>query len=147
MIRKKAAAAAFFDANKLRRGAFIDNKNSRVYNSENNTGKNAYKEDICMQVIYCQGCGSTSFVEKEGYRVCQYCGAKALIQERVPVQSYTTVVYKNVPSCPVSSSIDLTDDVTRLLMKCKSDPRNARKYANLILDIDSDNTEAMKYLK
>lgn len=44
------------------------------------------------------------------------------------------------------SDISLGNDVNELLMKCKTDPRNARKYANLILDIDPYNEEALKYI-
>ena len=39
------------------------------------------------------------------------------------------------------------DDVAELLRKCRENPARARKYANLILDIDPDNPEALKYLK
>ena len=41
----------------------------------------------------------------------------------------------------------LDDDVAKLLRKCRENPARARKYANLILDIDPDNPEALKYLK
>ena len=40
----------------------------------------------------------------------------------------------------------MDDDVERLLQKCRTDRRNARKYANLVLDIDPTNQEALKYL-
>ena len=43
--------------------------------------------------------------------------------------------------------IGLDDDVAELLRKCRENPARARKYANLILDIDPDNPEALKYLK
>ena len=99
-----------------------------------------------MQVIHCQSCGASMFVEQGGYSVCQYCGAKYVIQSSTPIISSSTVIYKTTTAHPVSSSIDLVDDVSRLLQKCKTDHRNARKYANLILDIDPDNKEALKYL-
>ena len=42
--------------------------------------------------------------------------------------------------------VSLEDDVQQLLQKCKMNPANARRYANLILEIDPNNKEAMKYL-
>lgn len=44
------------------------------------------------------------------------------------------------------SQISINSDVENLLQKCRIDRKNARKYANLILDIDPDNEEARKYL-
>ncbi len=38
------------------------------------------------------------------------------------------------------------DDVARLLAKCEAEPARARKYANLVLDIDPDNAQALRYL-
>ncbi len=46
-----------------------------------------------------------------------------------------------------TSYIALDDDVQMLLIKCHNDPTQANKYANLILDIDPNNKEAIKYLK
>ena len=45
-----------------------------------------------------------------------------------------------------NSSIALEEDIAVLLKKCREDPKNARKYANLVLDIDPGNAEAKKYL-
>ena len=42
--------------------------------------------------------------------------------------------------------ISLQSDIELLLDKCRRDPRNARKYANLILDIDPGNKDALQYL-
>lgn len=41
----------------------------------------------------------------------------------------------------------MDDDVARLLAKCEAEPARARKYANLALDIDPSNTQALKELK
>lgn len=85
-----------------------------------------------MRFIQCQRCGSSEFDEKNGYRVCKYCNASyKLFTEDVAQKS---------------TSIGINDDVQRLLDKCKKEPWNAKKYANLILDIDATNSEAKKYL-
>ena len=81
---------------------------------------------MVLKLVSCERCGANDLRRNGNYMVCEYCGSKFLIQSE--------------------SSIDLVDDVTRLLNKCKTDPKNAKKYANLILDIDPDNTQALKYL-
>ena len=63
---------------------------------------------------------------RNGYKVCSYCGVK--------FESENVV------------SVTLEDDIQLLLYKCKMNPWNARRYANLILEIDPNNKEAMKYL-
>lgn len=98
-----------------------------------------------MGVMLCSSCGSNQFIENREYRICAYCGGKT--KKEAPARVEKTIVYQSVPRQQTSATIDLTDDVSRLLQKCKADPRNARKYANLILDIDPDNTEALKYLR
>lgn len=85
-----------------------------------------------MKLIQCNRCGSSEFIETNGYRICRYCDAKyRLFAEDVTAKG---------------SSIELNDDISRLLEKCKKEPWNAKKYANLILDIDASNVEARKYL-
>ena len=79
-----------------------------------------------MKRIECECCGATEFAEKEGYRICLFCESKFRIESK--------------------SNISLNDDIQRLLQKCKDEPRNAYRYANLILDLDPTNEEAMKYL-
>lgn len=79
-----------------------------------------------MKLIMCECCGADDLQEKDGLIVCNYCGSK----------------FKK----PASSTIALNDDIQRLLDKCKKEPGNARKYANLILDIDPTNKEALEYL-
>lgn len=86
-----------------------------------------------MKLIQCQSCGSSEFEEKNGYRICKYCNS-----------SYK--VFAEDLGKKINTSIELNEDVKRLLEKCKKEPWNARKYAKLILDIDATNTEARKYL-
>ena len=82
-----------------------------------------------MDKIQCASCGADDFVIKDEYKVCTYCGTRFAVS-----------------SVSVNSTISLNSDVDRLLRKCITDPRNAKKYANLILDIDPSNKEAIKYL-
>jgi len=79
-----------------------------------------------MKPVVCENCGAGEFEEKGGYKVCAYCGFRYKAENR--------------------SAIALDDDVARLLQKCREDPKNARRYANLILDIDPCNAEAINYL-
>lgn len=83
-----------------------------------------------MKKLLCEACGANDLLTKNGYLICNYCGSKYQIE---------TDNKKN-------SEISLDDDIARLLSKCKTDPKNARKYANLILDIDPSNSEAKKYI-
>ena len=78
-----------------------------------------------MEKDHCENCGACSFIYKDGYKICEFCGSKFKIK---------------------SSSISIESDTLELLKKCELDPRNARRYANLILDIDPMNVEALKYL-
>lgn len=85
-----------------------------------------------MNAVVCESCGSNDLYEENGYRICKYCGTKHLIlQEDRPAKH---------------SAIELNNDVSRLLQKCKDDPANASKYARLILEIDPYNNEAKGYL-
>ncbi len=86
-----------------------------------------------MKLIYCARCGSSDFDRDGGYMVCKYCNARyAIEQGDLGVKQ---------------STISVNSDVQALLNKCRMDPRNAKKYANLILDIDPNNREALRYLR
>ncbi len=89
-----------------------------------------------MKLIKCKQCGGNEFDRKGEYMICRYCNSHYLAE---------TDDYSVDPSAN-HSGISLTSDVERLLRKCKSEPKKARKYANLILDIDPTNREARKYL-
>lgn len=84
-----------------------------------------------MKLTLCSQCGANSFEKRNGYRICLYCGAKYQISREDTIHR--------------ESSIEITNDISSLLKKCKTDPQNARRYVNLILDIDPDNTEVAKY--
>lgn len=85
-----------------------------------------------MKITTCEKCGGGEFIDKEGYRICQYCGTKYLITD------------EDVPR--KGSSITLDNDITMLLQKCQDDPANAHRYASLVLDMDPGNVEAVKYI-
>ena len=91
-----------------------------------------------MKALICTSCGASKWKEEGEYRVCLHCGTKF---EKTFEDRARIVVSGFQPS------VERHDDVARLLQKCRSDPRNARKYANLILDIDPINEEALKYLR
>ncbi len=84
-----------------------------------------------MKRLLCEACGANNLSSENGYIICNYCGSRYLMKEE---------------SIKTTSEISIGDDVAKLLAKCKSDSKNARKYANLILDIDPLNNEAKKYL-
>lgn len=85
-----------------------------------------------MKEIVCTQCAGREWIEQNGFRTCAFCGTKY----RLTADDYAVL----------SSDISLNGDVQRLLQKCKEDPINARKYANLALDIDPGNAEALGYL-
>lgn len=85
-----------------------------------------------MKLEVCKQCGANEFLEVPGYRICKFCKSRfVLIKEE---------------QMPVNTDINLRSDVDALLEKCKKDPSNARKYANLVLDIDPNNNEAKKFI-
>lgn len=86
-----------------------------------------------MKLSVCEKCGGNGLKKRHNLLICEYCGSEYLIQKN------DNLVHNSV--------IELNSDIQRLLNKCKVDPGNARKYANLILDIDPTNTEVKKYLR
>ena len=102
-----------------------------------------------MQKMICNGCGASKFKFVDGHYKCLYCESqyieqKNIINDSAPPKS-TLIIDKNLNDS-VMSGISLDDDISRLLSKCKEDPLNAKKYANLVLDIDPHNVEALKYV-
>ena len=100
-----------------------------------------------MEDIICRNCGSKTLIQKDGIMVCPYCDSRFVItkedryKDLISNGHYAVLSHSNV-----DSSIALDDDISKLLLKCKTDPQNAKKYANLILDIDPDNLDALCYL-
>lgn len=100
-----------------------------------------------MEALICKNCGANALVRKNEYMVCPYCDSRfAITREKRRSGLFDGSHHAVLSHSGVDSSISLDDDVARLLEKCKSDPRKARKYANLILDIDPDNEDAWIYL-
>lgn len=85
-----------------------------------------------MKFVQCKRCGSSEFEEKNGYMVCKFCNAS--------FQKYAE------DGGMKNTSIEVSEDVRRLLEKCNKEPWNAKRYAKLILDIDPTNREVFKYL-
>lgn len=99
-----------------------------------------------MESISCKNCNATGLRLVNGYWVCEYCGSRFLPTKEERNASARGTAYAFGSQRSGSSEVALSDDVERLLEKCRKDRKNARKYANLILDMDPDNEEALKYL-
>ncbi len=89
-----------------------------------------------MKQIICEMCGSTDLVNENGVLVCQSCGCR-----------YETNNAQAASAPRPSATIALNEDVERLLQKCRRDPAKAKKYANLILEIEPHNKEALEILR
>lgn len=101
-----------------------------------------------MESLTCKNCCANGLHFEKGFWICDYCGSRFLASEEEQSAHSKTVNYSyGLSRSTASSQINLSDDVERLLQKCKTDRKNAKKYANLILDLDPDNAEALKYLK
>ena len=85
-----------------------------------------------MRIIKCANCGANELIEKDGYFICEYCCSKFAIEASDRPQN--------------AMGVSISEDIKRLLAKCRTDRKNARKYANLILDIDPNNKDALQYL-
>ena len=91
-----------------------------------------------MEAIVCKACGAGGLRLVNGRGQCDYCGTLFVLDKQEE---------KSLQKPPVGNGIALESDIDRLLRKCKEEPRNARRYASLILDLDPDNNEALKYLQ
>lgn len=100
-----------------------------------------------MKELVCKCCGATRLQIRGNYAICDYCDSKFLLT----AEDFSINIGLQSPSISAkhngsSEGISLGNDIEVLLQKCRLNPRNARKYANLILDIDPDNEEALRYL-
>ena len=122
-----------------------------------------------MEALVCKNCGANALTRKNDYLYCPYCDSRFIITKKehqreylnnnYPMttsggektagekENYRSIYHNTFSRSGTASGIALDDDLVRLLAKCKADPKNARKYANLILDIDPDNEEALNYLR
>lgn len=93
-----------------------------------------------MEAIVCKACGAGGLQIRNGRGVCEYCGTVFILEDQEKQALRKT-------AAPVGNGIALESDIDRLLRKCAEEPRNAARYASLILDMDPDNEEALKYLR
>ena len=93
-----------------------------------------------MKSMNCKACGAAGLKVQGGWLVCEYCDSKFML-------SSEDFDFYGGKGPNTGTGISLGGDIERLLQKCRTDPRNARKYANLVLDMDPDNEEARKYLR
>lgn len=101
-----------------------------------------------MKALVCKRCGATTLQIKDGFAVCEYCGTTFLMpsSDTSPESNQQSTPSRTGTSTPNSSSIELGNDIEMLLEKCRKYPRKAKMYANLVLDLDPDNQEALKYI-
>ena len=85
-----------------------------------------------MKLTKCTACGSIDMLKEDGFFVCAYCRLQFIAPETKSIKS--------------DSNISVHSDIQSLLEKCRRDPLNSRRIANLILDLDPTNTEARMYL-
>jgi hypothetical protein len=86
-----------------------------------------------MKKIQCRSCGSSE-IRVEGLEyICIYCRSRFSVSEEKVSDS--------------NEGISINNDIVDLLRKCEEEPTAAGRYANLILDIDPTNQEALRYLK
>ena len=86
-----------------------------------------------MKIVECLSCGANDLYEENGYLVCKYCGTKHK-------KTKGDIEVKN-------STINLNADVLVLLEKINRDPANAKRYAQLVLEIDPYNEKAQQILR
>ena len=90
--------------------------------------------DIILANIECIKCKSVDFFQSDGLYICTYCRSK-----------YRPEQLKGSNDVK-ASTIEIDEDILRLLEKIKKEPWNTRQLANLILDIDPTNEEALRLL-
>ena len=99
-----------------------------------------------MKELRCKACGSNDLRLQNGYWVCMYCGTRYIAECENNHNVHPTGTRIETQNHASSDGVALSDDVRILLEKCEQEPERASKFANLILDIDPTNKEALKYL-
>ena len=91
-----------------------------------------------MKNIQCNKCKSVDFERINGVMKCIYCRTIYVAD----ANAVTKLFNDNV----ANSVIEIDEDILRLLERIEKEPWNARKFANMILDIDPTNEEALRLL-
>jgi len=91
-----------------------------------------------LKNIECSKCKSVDFEKVNGTMKCVYCRTTYVANANAAKNLFNTHV--------ASSVIEIDEDILLLLNKIKAEPWNKTRYANMILDIDSTNEEALKIL-
>ncbi len=80
---------------------------------------------------------------------CENCGSKEYtVQKKKVICAYCHTCYKAQKGDPFTfgAKIDLMDDINILVSKCIKEPHNAKRYANIILEMDPYNQFARRYV-
>lgn len=85
-----------------------------------------------MLQFNCMNCGSHEYTISKNKLVCCYCRTNYYIEKA---------------NHHDDTRIDLLDDISRLVSKCISEPHNAKRYSEIILEMDPYNRFAKHYLK
>lgn len=86
---------------------------------------------LSYETFFYPRCGSKDFSNEKDNTYCLYCKSKFNLDIKTKLSQ--------------AASIDLSNDIQALLAKCRENPANRRRYANLILDIDPTNPDATRY--
>lgn len=94
-----------------------------------------------MKQLTCEMCGSTDLMKQDGVFICQTCGCKYSIEEAKKM--FTEIEGK--------VEIDHTTEIENLLIRAQqfmdqNDLNNALKYCNRVLDLASDEVNAVRII-
>ncbi len=85
-----------------------------------------------MWQFTCENCGAKEYTLEKNNLICSYCHTRYKIQKGDPFS--------------FGAKIDLVDDINMLVSKCIKEPHNAKRYANIILEMDPYNQFARRYI-
>ena len=92
-----------------------------------------------MKNIECKKCKSVDFERVDNALKCIYC--------RTTYVDETGIGKNFLKNNTSNSTIEIDEDILLLLDKIKREPWNRNRYANMILDIDPTNEDALKMLR